>query len=131
MNSYIATPEANIMLPLEVDTNFFRLYMKSSDMVQDSPVNRFVFMDVNPASICTPAFGVDMTLNTFIHYPSYLHNGLGVVAFADSHVESHKWLDPRTKIGIPAGQKFIPHTDPSPDNVDLLWIAQHTTSRIY
>jgi hypothetical protein len=40
-------------------------------------------------------------------------------------------LDPRTKIGIPAGQKFIPHTDPSPDNVDLLWIAQHTTSRIY
>lgn len=129
MNSYIGTPVANVMSPLEVNSALYNVYTKSSDMVRDSPANRFLFMDVNPASICTPAFGVDMTLETFIHYPSSLHQGQGVVAFADGHVESHKWLDPRTKIGIPPGNQFIPHTDLSPGNLDLLWIANHTTSR--
>jgi prepilin-type processing-associated H-X9-DG protein len=86
-------------------------------------------MDVNPASICTPAFGVDMSLQTFIHYPSSLHGGLGVVSFADSHVESHKWLDARTRIGLPSGQQYIPHNDPSPNNQDLRWIGERTTSR--
>ena len=129
MNSYIGTPAANIMQPLDVNPALYRVYMKSSDMVRDSPASRFVFMDVNPASICTPGFGVDMTLETFIHYPSSLHQGQSMVAFADGHVESHKWLDARTKIGIPPGQQFIPHNDPSPNNEDLAWIAEHTTSR--
>jgi prepilin-type N-terminal cleavage/methylation domain-containing protein/prepilin-type processing-associated H-X9-DG protein len=129
MNCYIGTPAANEMQPMDINSTLYRLYAKSSDMVQDSPVNRFLFMDVNPASICTPAFAVDMSLDTFIHYPSDLHQGSGVVAFADGHVESHKWLDPRTRIGIPPGQQFIPHNDSSPGNVDLLWIAERTTAR--
>jgi prepilin-type processing-associated H-X9-DG protein len=105
-----------------------RVYMRSSDLAIDSPANRFVFMDVNPASICTPGFGVDMSLETFIHYPSSLHGGLGVVSFADNHVESHKWLDGRTRIGLPRGQQYIPHGQASPNNQDLRWIGQRTTS---
>jgi prepilin-type processing-associated H-X9-DG protein len=69
-----------------------------------------------------------MGLQTFVHYPSSLHGGLGVVSFADSHVESHKWLDPRTRIGLPSGQQHIPHYDPSPNNWDLRWIEDRTTS---
>jgi prepilin-type processing-associated H-X9-DG protein len=70
-----------------------------------------------------------MGLQTFVHYPSSLHGGLGVVSFADSHVESHKWLDPRTRKGLPVGQQYIPHNDPSPNNKDLRWIAERATSR--
>jgi hypothetical protein len=98
-------------------------------LAADSAANRFVFMDVNPASICTPGFGVDMTEETFIHVPSDLHRGAGVVSFADSHVESHKWLDPRTRMGIPPGNQFIPHGIFSPRNQDLDWIAWRTTSK--
>ena len=127
MNSYVATPPANLVGPIELNAAY-RVYLKSTDLATDSPVNRFVFMDVNPASICTPAFGVDMSLQTFIHYPSSLHGGLGVVSFADSHVESHKWLDPRTRKGLAAGQQYIPHNDPSPNNQDLRWIGDRTTS---
>jgi hypothetical protein len=127
MNCYVGTPQANIMSPFTINTAY-RVYMKSSDLAVDSPANRFVFIDVNPASICTPAFGVDMTLQTFVHYPSTLHRGLGVVSFADNHVESHRWLDPRTNKGIPAGDTYIPHDDPSPNNLDLRWIGQRTTS---
>jgi len=128
MNSYVATPPANLVGPIELNAAY-RVYMRSTDLATDLPANRFVFMDVNPASICTPAFGVDMSLQTFIHYPSSLHRGLGVVSFADSHVESHKWLDPRTRKGLPAGQQYIPHNDPSQNNQDLRWIGDRTTSR--
>ena len=48
-----------------------------------------VLLDVHPGNICTPGFGVDMSLQNIIHYPSTLHHGLGVIAFADSHA---RWL---------------------------------------
>jgi len=128
MNSFIGTPaNANRMSPLAFSTNY-RVYLKAPEMALDSPAGKFVFTDVNPASICTPGFGVDMTLNTFIHYPSDMHNGRGVLAFADSHVESHKWLDRRTTVGLPPGENYIPHNISSPNNADLNWLAARTTS---
>jgi len=128
MNCYIAIPPANLMGPIQLNSAY-RVYMKSTDLANNLPADRFVFIDVNPASICTPAFGVDMSLQTFVHYPSSLHSGLGVVSFADGHVESHKWLDPRTRKGLPTGQQYIPHYDPSPNNQDLRWLAERATSR--
>ncbi len=128
MNGYMGTTPATILAPIQLDPNY-RVYLKSSDIGMDSPANRFVYIDVNPGSICTPAFGVDMTLQTFIHVPSSLHRGMGVLAFADTHVESRKWLDPRTRMGIAAGQQYIPHGVSSPNNGDLIWIGQRTTSR--
>jgi type II secretory pathway pseudopilin PulG len=128
LNSYMGAEGTNLLEPL-VQTEGYRVYMKAAQLAADSPVKRFVFMDVNPASICTPGFGVDMTAETFIHFPSDLHRKRGVVSFAEGHVETHKWLDPRTMIGIPPGDTYIPHGIASPDNVDLYWITNVTTSR--
>jgi prepilin-type N-terminal cleavage/methylation domain-containing protein len=127
LNSYIGTTPANLVGPLELN-NAYTVYLKSSQLAAANVANRFVFMDVNPASICTPGFGVDMSMESFIHYPSSLHRGQGVVAFADTHVEGRKWQDPRTRISITGSEKFIPHDVPSPNNPDLVWIAQRTTS---
>jgi prepilin-type N-terminal cleavage/methylation domain-containing protein/prepilin-type processing-associated H-X9-DG protein len=127
LNSYMGTPASIDVQPLDIDASY-RLYLKWSQLAADSPANRFVFMDVNPASICTPAFGVFMEALEFIHYPSDLHRGRGVVSFADGHVETHKWVDPRTTIGIPPGNEYIPHDVASPCNQDLIWIQQRTTS---
>jgi prepilin-type N-terminal cleavage/methylation domain-containing protein len=127
MNCYVGTPPANILPPITLNTAW-RTYLKSSALASESPANRFVFIDVNPASICTPAFGVDMSLQTFVHYPSSSHRGVGVVSFSDNHVESRKWSDPRTRKALPAGQQYIPHGDPSPNNQDLRWIGERTTS---
>jgi prepilin-type N-terminal cleavage/methylation domain-containing protein/prepilin-type processing-associated H-X9-DG protein len=128
LNSYMGAAGANLILPLFLDPGF-RVYMKYAQLAADSAANRFVFMDVNPASICTPGFGVDMSGESFIHFPSFLHRRQGVVSYADGHVESHKWLDPRTMVSAPAGDQFIPHGVYSPNNKDLLWITQRTTSR--
>jgi prepilin-type N-terminal cleavage/methylation domain-containing protein len=128
LNSYIATPAANLVMPLELSAGY-RVYMKSAQLAADAAANRFVFMDVNPASICTPGFGVDLAAEVFIHYPSDLHRRRSIVSFADTHVETHKWEDPRTTIGVPRGQEFIPHGTPSPNNQDLVWTAQRTSSK--
>ncbi len=128
MNSYVGTIPANALNPISLDSTY-KIYLKSSQLVADSPVNRFIFMDVNPASICTPGFGVDMSAQNWIHYPSALHGQRGVVAFADGHVEVHHWLDARTMLQIAGGAAYIPHNISSPNNPDLNWIAQQTTSK--
>ena len=126
MNCYVGT--AGLILPVTVNTASYRIYTKSSQLNADSPVNRFVFMDVNPANICTPAFGVDMALGTWIHYPSGLHRKRGVMAFADGHVEVHHWLDSRTLPQITSGA-YIGHGNSAAGNADLAWIAARTTSK--
>jgi prepilin-type N-terminal cleavage/methylation domain-containing protein/prepilin-type processing-associated H-X9-DG protein len=126
LNSYIGT--AGNISPIYI-TPGYKTYLKASQISADSPVNRFVFTDVNPASICTPAFGVDMSLQTWIHLPSDEHRQRGVLAFADGHVEPHHWLDARTMLHLANGTAYIPHGTASVNNPDLIWIAARTTSK--
>jgi prepilin-type N-terminal cleavage/methylation domain-containing protein len=128
MNVYVGTRPNNVEDPLRIDTRY-RVYLKSSDIAADMPANRFVFTDVNPGNICTPGFGVNLTSEAFTHFPSSFHNKGGVLAFADAHVESHRWMDPRTRRSNPTDSVMIPHDDPSPRNADLTWIRDRTTSR--
>jgi prepilin-type N-terminal cleavage/methylation domain-containing protein/prepilin-type processing-associated H-X9-DG protein len=104
-----------------------RVYRKTTDLI--SPASVFVFQDVNPQNICTPAFIVDMPgtgSDGFFHYPATHHNRAGVVSFADGHVETHRWLDSRTFVKVPLGQK-LGHDRTSPNNADLNWIRQRAT----
>ena len=128
MNSYVGTPTSNVQRPLALNPGY-RSYLKSSQLAADTPANRFIFADVNPGSICTPGFGMEMQADLFIHYPSTLHRGSGVLAFGDSHVESRKWRDARTRKGLADGARNIAHSDPSPGNLDLRWLRERTTSR--
>ncbi len=132
MNCYMGTPPAYAMTPISAvqypPSYHYRLYMKHADLTADRPADRFVFIDVNPESICTPAFGVDMSGGSWIHMPSYLHGNRGVVVFADSHIEAHKWTDPRTLGGTAVVGGYIPHSTAAGNNPDLQWIMQRTTS---
>jgi prepilin-type N-terminal cleavage/methylation domain-containing protein len=124
LNVYVGTRPPNVEAPLALNSNC-RVYLRGAHIT--TPAQHFLFIDGNPASICTPGFGVDMVADRFIHYPSSFHGGLGVVAFADAHVEAHKWRDARTRKNLPAGSQFLPHGDASPGNPDLNWIRERTT----
>jgi prepilin-type N-terminal cleavage/methylation domain-containing protein len=125
MNSYVATSPANIEDPLVISTAY-KVYMKASALIADSPANRFIFIDVHPNSICTPGFGIDMSAYEWIHMPSALH-GPGVVTFADAHAELHKWTDPVTLKGAPSG---TPHGISCPNSQDLDWVRTHATTHL-
>lgn len=128
LNSYMGLAYNSVynIGPIQLNTKY-KLYAKSSQVTADSPDSRFVFADVNPASICTPAFGVDMTQATWIHYPSDQHRLRGVWAFADGHTELHRWLDSRTMVHLGSGA-YIPHGTIAGGNPDLAWICSKTTS---
>src|ERR1044071_1737969 len=101
---------------------------KSNDI--PLPAGAFLFQDVNPQNICTPAFIVRMPgsgPDGFFHYPATHHNRSGVIAFTDGHVETHRWQDRRTFVRAPLGQK-VGHDIPSSVNVDLAWIRARTTA---
>jgi prepilin-type N-terminal cleavage/methylation domain-containing protein/prepilin-type processing-associated H-X9-DG protein len=130
LNSYMGAIAGGYVAPVQISTTF-KVHLRSASLASDLPAKRFAFMDVNPASICTPGFGVDMVQDTIIHYPASAHNGQAVVSFADSHVESHKWIDRRTRpslLGLGNGG-HLPHNLSSPKNADLQWIRERTTSR--
>jgi type II secretory pathway pseudopilin PulG len=128
LNCYMGTPASGTISPISISAAY-KTYARTSQIIADSPANKFVFTDVNPASICTPAFGVDMNRLTWIHLPSDLHRQRGVLTFADSHVEPHHWLDPRTMVHLANGTAYIQHGTSAANSPDLNWIADRTTSK--
>ena len=126
LNCYLGIYPAAAISPLSINSAYLT-YSKTAQLSASSPANRFVFADMNPASICTPAFGVDMTLQTWIHYPSYQHRLRGVLVFADGHVEAHRWVDGRTLARMASGASYIPHGGAANGNPDQAWLAARTT----
>jgi len=125
MNAYVGWA----VNPDELDRHY-RVFTTTADMVGPSPANIFVFQDVHPDNICFPAFVVRMPgeLEQFFHYPSSLHTGRGVVAFADGHAETHRWVDARTTPPVTGG--VLAHWNDSPGNADLAWIRERTSYRV-
>jgi len=103
----------------------FKVFNKDSDMSVTMPSGIFTFQDVNPDSICWPYFGVYMTRDSFFNFPNSSHHRGGVVAFADAHVEYHRWRDQRTVAAI--SFDYHRHSEASPGNQDLLWLRDRTS----
>ena len=108
----------------------YRVFKKTAQLVSPSPSQLLVFEEVNPDSICRPFFGLYMdggTATRFYHYPASYHNRGGVQGYADGHIESRQWQDPRTI--APKTANFHGHDDTSANNPDILWLRERTTSR--
>jgi len=105
----------------------FRVYKRTGDLVSPSSADLFVFMEIYPDSICRPFFGLRMT-SSFYHIPANYHGARSSVSFADGHVESHRWLDPRT-YNPPKNLDWHGHDYVTPNNKDIVWLQQHATSR--
>lgn len=110
------------------NTNYIN-FVKLSDMNTAQPSELFTFIDTSPESICQPVFEIFSSF--YWHRPNIKHNNSGVLAFADGHVESHRWTDPNTLRVADLGgadssydgQHFL---SPAGDK-DHDWIVQHAT----
>jgi prepilin-type N-terminal cleavage/methylation domain-containing protein len=69
-------------------------YKRNSDFRR--PAELFVFIDVEPASICYTPFEIPVSNSQeFFTAPGSLHDKRsGVLSFADGHSESHRWKKP-------------------------------------
>ena len=111
------------------NTNFYE-FRKSSDISAVNSSQIFTFIDASPVNICFPGFRIFMgTSGFFFHRPTVEHENSGVLAFADSHVEAHKWKDPDTiKYARDGGSADGNHfAFVNPNNPDLRWLQDHAT----
>ena len=106
----------------------FRVLKKTGDMVSPGSSDLFVFTEIHPDSICRPFFGMHMTTPAFYHVPANYHGPRSTMSFGDGHVESHRWLDPRTYTP-PKNLDWHGHNYITPNNRDLVWLQEHATSR--
>jgi len=107
----------------------YKLYTRSGDFTEAGPSEIFVFSEIHHDSICRPFFGMIMDRPAFYHIPANYHKPSSTFAFADAHVEIHKWVDPRT-YNPPRGLSWHSHDYPVPNSRDAVWLQQHASVRI-
>ncbi len=116
----------------------WRLYRRTTDLIDPGPTMTFVFLDQSEDTIFGGAFYLDMTgypdqptqWRFYGDFPAYYHGAAGGLSFADGHSEIRKWRDPRTMRRIIPDQLVPWDTSfPSPGNPDLLWLQERTTRR--
>jgi prepilin-type processing-associated H-X9-DG protein len=115
----------------------YKVFKKVSEIRGPGPVGTFLLIDQREDSINDAAYLNYMdgfsTGQTSQHkisdYPASYHNGAAGINFCDGHAEVHKWLDARTRPPIRKDYHLpgVPAI-PSPNNPDILWLQQRTTS---
>ena len=106
------------------------VYRKLSDMLRPGPALTFVFLDerrdsINDGYFVTEMDGYpNMATTKIVDYPASYHNNACGFAFADGHSEIHKWRDART---MPPLTTVLQLNVPSPNNVDVFWMQDHST----
>ncbi|HWQ93560.1 MAG TPA: hypothetical protein VN673_17990, partial [Clostridia bacterium] len=110
-------------------TGKYRVYYKKSGV--DNPAMRFVFIDEHPDSINLGGFGNAMVpvpqAARIVDFPASYHNGACGISFSDGHAEIRKWLDSKTK-PAPEYNNDLPLNVSSPNNKDMIWLAERTSS---
>ncbi len=115
-----------------VSSKKYRVYYKTADIVSPSPSLCWVLVDEHPDGINAGGFANMMVENPgsarIIDYPASYHNGAAGISFADGHAEIRKWVDARTK-PAPKYNSQLPLNVSSPNNQDMIWLAERTSSR--
>ncbi len=121
-----------------LDFSDFHVFYKLGGMVDPGPSGTFVFLDERAETLGEGVFYLSMDGSpakpgtaAFYDYPGRAHSGAGSFSFADGHVETKRWLDPRTTPTTlpPSGSGYPPEV-PSPNNPDLRWLQDRCTARI-
>lgn len=111
----------------------YKVFEKTSQFSDPLPSNLYVLLDEHPSSINAGGFANQMVENEsssrIIDYPASYHNGAGTLSFADGHAETRLWVDPRTRPRIENG--LIPLNVASPNNRDMKWLSDRTSSRLW
>ena len=86
---------------------------KLIDITAPGPAQAFVFLDEHENSIDDGHFGFAPAGDQWMNLPARWHNAGCDFSFADGHVETFKWRDPRT-LAIKVINSVI-----TPNNADL------------
>ncbi|MBL9135667.1 MAG: type II secretion system protein [Verrucomicrobiales bacterium] len=108
----------------------YKTYLKTSDFGAAGASMLYVLLDEHPDSINAGGFANMMVESPaaakIIDFPASYHNGAAGITFADGHAEIKKWVDGRTK-PPPKYNGQLTLNVASPNNRDMIWLAERTT----
>ena len=108
-----------------------RIYKRSTDITQPTPVNCWVFIDESPGTINDGYMLCDPYANPsqWVDLPAAYHNGAGGISFADGHAEIRKWHDGTIMKALdPKWSTFPASPTPTTYLTDLNWLQVRTTA---
>lgn len=114
------------------DDTTYTVYRKTTDVTAPSEI--FVHGEIHPRGVCRPFFGVLMNANAAgaYHVPGNYHGRSSNFSFADSHVESHRWVSGQFNNPSSNADHHNSHAGGFPgtgSRPDLKWLQDHTTVR--
>jgi prepilin-type N-terminal cleavage/methylation domain-containing protein len=124
----------------DAPANFWRHYVKSTDMTKPSPSALWVLADESPDSVNDGAMAVAMAggnmyggnvngnADKWQDGPSTLHGGGSAFTFGDGHSEIHKWKDTRTQALKVTYTSTFPFGILQANNRDIEWVKDRTTA---
>jgi prepilin-type N-terminal cleavage/methylation domain-containing protein/prepilin-type processing-associated H-X9-DG protein len=115
-----------------VTSKKYRTYAKTTDIEDSGPAMCWVLLDEHPDSMNAGGFANTMVESPgaarIIDFPASYHNGAAGISFADGHAEIRKWVDARTR-PKPKWDGSLQLNVASPNNMDMIWLSDRTSSR--
>lgn len=115
----------------------WRTFGTVAQIQSPSPSALWVFVDEHPDSVDDGQYTTDLdrrgSQGYFYSWPANFHADGANLAFADGHVERHRWLDERTRhenkyCGCLSSYAHAGNFSLCPGNPDLAWMQERTSS---
>ncbi len=114
----------------QIGQDYYEVFRRSTQIIDPSPSDAWVFIDEHEASINDGLFQIDLKdrgISTkIVDYPANRHNGAAGMSFADGHTELKRWVDNRTVPVRKSGQ-LVQLNVASPDNPDVAWLQARSS----
>jgi len=122
----------NYLFDVNIGQDQYIIFRKYSDIVRPPPSMAWVLIDERQDSINDGLFQTDLKNRgasaRIVDYPAGYHGNAAGILFADGHAEIKRWVDARTTPPL-SRNGLIPLDVASPNNPDVAWIQERSSSR--
>jgi prepilin-type N-terminal cleavage/methylation domain-containing protein/prepilin-type processing-associated H-X9-DG protein len=129
MNAMVGNAGQFLQAGANVNNPYYRQFLK---LVQiPKPAQIFLLTEEHPDSINDAYFLNKPDTMQWLDLPASYHNGAANLAFADGHLETHKWLCASTKPPARPDAAHLPLPIPAGQSADYEWLMARTTIDAY
>jgi prepilin-type processing-associated H-X9-DG protein len=126
MNAMVGDAGQFLVAGANLNNPDYRQFLKLEQIPQ--PAQIFVLTEEHPDSINDAYFLNKPDSMQWIDLPASYHNGAANLAFADGHLENHKWRFASTKPPARPDAAHLPLPVPVAEQADFEWLMKRTTT---
>jgi prepilin-type N-terminal cleavage/methylation domain-containing protein/prepilin-type processing-associated H-X9-DG protein len=128
MNAMIGNAGEFSRTGANVNSPNYQQFFKLSQVPK--PARIFVFIEEHPNSLDDGYFINNPERSTWTNLPASHHNGAVNLAFADGHLETHKWIEATTRLPVRPGVAYFPVPISEARRLDFDWLMYRTSTAL-